>query len=222
MTHPHADHLAGLVEVLSRYNVDEVLYPALASSDTGEYDKPLFDEWLRLIAEKSINSTLAESNQELSVGGVVLDVLNPPAVPLKGTQSDVDNNSLVIRVRIGDISFLVTGDVMSEGEQEMAYERLLQQSTVLKVAHHGSDTSSTDEFLNTVMPQIAVISVGVNDYGLPTAEVLDRFTGRLGAANIYRTDTSGTIEFVTDGKKLWIKTGCPRLIPSPSPGGQII
>jgi competence protein ComEC len=95
---------------------------------------------------------------------------------------------------------------MSEGEQEMAYERLLPRSTVLKVAHHGSDTSSSDGFLDTVMPQIAVVSVGVNGYGLPTAEVIGRLTTRLGAGNVYRTDERGTIEFVTDGRKLWIKT----------------
>ncbi len=206
MTHPHADHLAGLVEVLSRYKVDQVLYPALASSDTDEYDKPLFEEWLRVISEKNIKSILAHSNQELTVGGIVLDVLNPPPVLLKGTQSDIDNNSVVLRVQNGDISFLITGDLMREGEQELGYQRLLPQSTVLKVAHHGSDTSSTDEFLNVVMPQLAVISSGQNDYGLPTPQIVARLTARVGASNLYQTDTSGTIEFITDGQKLWVKT----------------
>ena len=206
MTHPHADHLAGLVEVLSRYKVDQVLYPALASTDPGEYDEPLFEEWLRLISEKNIKSDLAHSNQELTVGGIVLDVLSPPLVPLKGTQSDIDNSSVVLRARNGDISFLITGDLMQEGEQELGYQRLLPQSTVLKVAHHGSDTSSTEEFLNTVMPQIVVISSGQNDYGLPTPEIVARLTARVGASNLYRTEASGTIEFFTDGKKLWVKT----------------
>lgn len=205
MTHPHADHLAGLVEVLSRYKVDQVLYPAPASNDPGEYDKPLFEEWLRLISEKNIKSDIAHSDQELTIGGIVLDVLSPPAVPLQGTQSDIDNSSVVLRARAGDISFLITGDLMREGELEMAYQRLLPKSTVLKVAHHGSDTSSTEEFLNAVMPQIAVISSGPNDYGLPTPEIVARLTARVGASNVYRTDASGTIEFITDGRKLWIK-----------------
>jgi len=205
MTHPHADHLAGLVEVLSRYHVGEVLYPALATSDEGEYDKPLFDEWLRLIQEKNIKSVLVQAYQELSLGDIIMDVLNPPATPLSGTESDVDNNGVVLQVRYGDVSFLVTGDLMQEGEQQLEYERLLPQSTVLKVAHHGSDTSTTDEFLNVLIPQIAVISVGQNDYGLPTAEVVDRLAGRLGVNNIYRTDEDGTIEFITDGRRLWIK-----------------
>jgi competence protein ComEC len=205
LTHPHADHLAGLVEVLNRYQVGEVLYPALATSDEGEYDKPLFDEWLRLIQDKNIKSTLAQAYQELSLGDIVIDVLNPPASPLAGTESDVDNNGVVLQVRAGEISFLITGDLMWEGEQEMSYERLLPQSTVLKVAHHGSDTSTTDEFLNVLMPRVAVISVGVNDYGHPKQEVLDRLAGRLGEANIYLTDESGTIEFITDGRRLWVE-----------------
>ena len=210
MTHPHADHLAGLVEVLSRYKVDQVLYPALASSDPGEYDKPLFDEWLRLISEKNIKSALAHSTQEVTVGGVFLDILSPHPNPLRGTQSDIDNNSVVLRAWNGNISFLITGDLMREGEQELGYQRLLPQSTVLKVAHHGSNTSSTEEFLNDVMPQIAVISSGLNDYGLPTPETVARLTARVGASNLYRTDASGTIDFITDGKKLWVKTTGPK------------
>jgi len=209
MTHPHADHLAGLVEVLNRYQVGEVLYPALATSDEGEYDKPLFDEWLRLIQEKNIKSTLAQAYQELSVGDIIIDVLNPPASQLIGTESDIDNNSVVLQVKTGDISFLITGDLMWEGEQQMAYERLLPQSTVLKVAHHGSDTSTTDEFLNVVMPRVAVIAVGQNDYDLPKAEVVDRLAGRLGLNNIYQTDEDGTVEFITDGRRLWVKTSQP-------------
>ncbi len=205
LTHPHADHLAGLVEVLSRYQVGEVLYPDISYASPEEYDEALFNEWLRLIEQKDIKSTLAHAYLELRIGDIVIEVLNPPASPLTGTESDIDNNSVVLQVRAGEISFLVTGDLMWEGEQEMAYERLLLWSTVLKVAHHGSDTSTTDEFLNVLMPQIAVISVGQNDYGHPKAEVLERLAGRLGVNNIYRTDESGTIEFITDGRRLWVK-----------------
>ncbi|RJO63027.1 MAG: MBL fold metallo-hydrolase [Dehalococcoidia bacterium] len=205
MTHPHADHMTGLVEVLNRYQVGEVLYPDISYASPEEYDEALFNEWLRLIEQKNIKSTLARTYLELSVGDIVIEVLNPPATPLSGTESDIDNNSVVLQVRAGEISFLVTGDLMWEGELEIAYERLLPQSTLLKVAHHGSDTSTSDEFLNVLMPQIAVISVGENDYGHPKAEVLERLAGRLGASNIYRTDKRGTIEFITDGRRLWVR-----------------
>ena len=206
LTHPHADHLAGLVEVLSRYRVGQALYPDISYAATDDYDEDLFNEWLRLIQQKNIESTLAQANQEISVGDVVIDVLNPPAIPLTGTESDVDNNSVVLQVKAGDISFLITGDLMREGEEEIAYERLLSRCTVLKVAHHGSDTSTSVEFLNVADPRVAVISVGENDFGHPTPEVLDRLTARLGKENVYRTDEDGTIEFVTDGHRLWVKT----------------
>jgi len=205
MTHPHADHLTGLVEVLSRYEVGEVLYPDVSYASPEDYDESLFSEWERLIDERNIESVFAQAYQELSIGDIVIEVLNPPATPLTGTESDIDNNSVVLQVKTGEVSFLITGDVMWEGEQEMAYERLLPQSTVLKVAHHGSDTSTTDEFLNVLMPRVAVISVGQNDYGHPKQEVLDKLVGRLGANNIYLTDEDGTIEFITDGRRLWVR-----------------
>jgi competence protein ComEC len=206
MTHPHSDHLAGLVEVLTRYTVGQVLYPDISYAATGDYDAALFNEWLRLIQQKNIKSTLAQAYQQLSVGDILIDVLNPQAAPLTGTQSDVDNNGVVLRVSVGEISFLITGDLMQEGEDEIAYDRLLSRSTVLKVGHHGSDTSTTDTFLNVCDPQIAVISVGQNDYGHPAPTVVDRLTTRLGEGNVYRTDKNGTIEFITDGRRLWVKT----------------
>jgi competence protein ComEC len=201
MTHPHTDHISGLVEVLKRYKVEQVLYPMLATSDETEYDRPLFDEWLKLIEEKDIKTTLARRYQQASVGEIIIDILNPPAIPLSGTESDVDNNSVVLQMNIGEVGFLFTGDIMREAEHELVYERLASCVTILKVAHHGSKTSTTDEFLNVVMPQIAVISVGENDYGHPSMEVL----GRLAGTNIYRTDSYSTIEFITDGQRLWMK-----------------
>ena len=205
MTHPHADHLAGLVEVLKRYTVGQVLYPDVSYASTEDYDEALFAEWLSLIRQKNIEATLAQAYEELSVGEIVIDVLNPPAAPLSDTQSDIDNNAVVLNIKTGDFSFLITGDLMREGENQIAYERLLTQVSVLKVAHHGSDTSTTGTFLNVAAPQVAVISVGENDYGHPSLEVLDRLKARLGAQNVYRTDQRGTIEFITDGKRLWVK-----------------
>ena len=205
MTHPHADHLAGLVEVLSRYEVGQVLYPDVSYAQPADYDEALFDEWLNLVTEKNIKSTLAQAYQELSVGDIVIDVLNPPATPLSGTESDIDNNDVVLRISAREVSFLITGDLMREGEREVAYERRLPQCSVLKVAHYGSDTSTTAEFLNVLMPQIAVISVGENDYGHPSTQVVDRLSTRLGAGNVYRTDEDGTIELITDGRRLWVR-----------------
>ena len=199
LTHPHADHLTGLVEVLANYEVRQVLYPE------ADCDLPLYEEWIRLIDENGIKQTIACAGQKMEFSGVVIEVLNPQSPPLSGTESDTDNNSVVLSVEMGDISFLLTGDIMRQGEAELVNERLVAESTVLKVAHHGSGTSSSAGFLGVVCPQIAVICVGEdNDYGHPDGEVLRRLEAA-GVKSIYRTDEDGTIEFITDGGRLWIK-----------------
>jgi competence protein ComEC len=201
LTHPHHDHLAGLVEVMRRYRVGQVLYPDL------DYDSPVYDEWRRLIKEKGVKDTLAGAGQQIDLGdGAVIEVLNPQTTLLAGTESDVDNNSVVLRLSAGGITFLLTADIMREAEWELIMKRAGLTSTVLKVAHHGADTSTSPEFLAVVNPQIAVISAGEdNKFGHPSGEVIRRLEQRLGPENIYRTDKHGTIEFITDGKKLWVK-----------------
>ena len=119
----------------------------------------------------------------------------------------MDNNGVVLRLSTGDVSFLFTADTMWEAEFELITQRTDLASTVLKVAHCGSDTSTTAEFLAVVNPQIAVISAGAdNPYGHPSPVVIDRLREKLGSENIYRTDKQGTIEFITDGERLWVKT----------------
>ncbi len=200
LTHPHSDHLSGLVEVLRRYKVEQVLYPDL------DYESPLYEEWLGLIEEKDIPCTLAQAGQVIDLGdGIMISVLNPQASPLNGTESDIDNNGVVLRLGWGGVSFLLTADIEWEAEFELIAEIDDLTSTVLKVAHHGSDTSTTLEFLAAVNPQVAVISVGENSFGHPSNEVIKRLEEKLGAENVYRTDEQGTIEFITDGEKLWVR-----------------
>jgi len=201
LTHPSADHVTGLVEVLHRYNVGQVLYPGL------EFQSGIYDEWLDLLNEKNVECTFAQAGQQIMLTDeVTIEVLNPQTPPLTDTQSDIDNNCVILRISIGEVSFLLTADAMWEAELELITSRANVTSTVLKVAHHGSKTSTSPEFLAVVSPQVAVISVGEdNPYGHPTDEVRDRLIEQLGPANIYRTDLHGTIEFITDGERLWVK-----------------
>lgn len=202
LTHPHADHIAGLVDVLQRYKVGRVLYTYFEN-----YESPLYEEWVDLIKEKDIKYTIAQAGQELDLGdGVKIQVLNPQTPLLTGTESDIDNNGVVLHITMGRASFLLTADIGWETEFELINRRTDLVSTVLKVAHHGSETSSTLSFLAAVAPEVAVISVGENSYGHPSPEVLARLEQRLGAENIFRTDERGAIEFITDGQKLWVKT----------------
>ncbi len=200
-THPSADHVTGLVEILNKYKVKQVLHPNL------DFESDIYDEWLRLVKEKDIKGTIAQTGQQIDLGRAVMKVLNPQIPHLTGTESDIDNNGVVLHISMGEVSFLLTADIMWEAEFELITHRANLTSTVLKVAHHGSDTSTTPEFLAVVNPKIAVISVGANNkFGHPTPELMERLEDRIGSENIYRTDKQGTIEFITDGEKLWVRT----------------
>ncbi|MDD5127565.1 MAG: DNA internalization-related competence protein ComEC/Rec2 [Dehalococcoidales bacterium] len=201
LTHPHTDHLAGLVAALHRFSVNQLLYPDLI------YESPVYAEWRQLIADKAIKSTGAQAGQQIDLsGGATLEVLHPVKPLLAGTESDIDNNSMVLRLSYGEVSFLLAADIMSDAERELILRRAPLASTVLKVPHHGSATSSTAEFLAVVDPQIAIISVGEdNKFGHPDDEVLQRLETIVGAQNVYRTDSRGTVEFITDGARLWVK-----------------
>ena len=191
-----------MVEVLRRYNVKEVIYPPLDDSS------PLFQEWLTIIKDKEIKSVTACAGQQITIGEKIsIEILNPQIKLLTGTESDIDNNCVALRVQEGKISFLLTGDMMNETERELTRDRADLASTVLKAAHHGSDTSSTQAFLSVVDPQIVAISCGAgNKFGHPNEAALERLEEKVGESSIYRTDIQGTINFTTDGEKLSVKT----------------
>ncbi|MGB2800351.1 MAG: MBL fold metallo-hydrolase [Dehalococcoidia bacterium] len=203
LTHPHDDHVTGLVEVLRRYEVKQVLYPDM------DYGAVVYDEWLEVLEEKNIPYTLAQVGQHIDIGGgAVLKVLNPPAEFLEGTESDIDNNGVIIRLEMGEVGFLLTADHFEDAERYLIDQGIEVRSTVLKGGHHGSSTSTCPEFLAAVSPEVAVISVGAdNPYGHPSDEVMARLTERLGDDRVYLTSESGTITFTTDGKRLWVETG---------------
>ncbi len=201
-TQPQADHIAGLVEVLQRYNVEQVLDPGIS------YDSAIYQEWLRLIEIKGIEHKVARAGQQINLGdGVKIEILNPPESLWEGTSHDVDNNGVVLRLSWNNVSFLFTADIRAEAELELILQRANLKATVLKVAHHGSDTSTSQRFLRLVDPQVAVICVGGdNPFGHPGPEALERLVDSLGEDNVYRTDQDGTIEFIADGDRLWVKT----------------
>ena len=113
----------------------------------------------------------------------------------------------MLRVEVGKVSFLLTSDIGQKAESMLLQQRARVASTVLKVAHHGSGGSNSAPFIATVRPQVAVISVGENnEFGHPSDDVLTRLGEKLVTENIYRTDVNGTIEFITDGERLWVRT----------------
>ena len=198
LTHPDDDHLAGLVTVLERYDVKEIVTNSqIADTDT-------YAEWQRLIDEKGIPCHEARSGEWIALGeGATLQFLWPPADAAPTDSDDTNNNSVVLRLAWGRASFLLTGDLEAASETALLQSNVDPQATVLKVAHHGSANSTSESLLRAVHPLVAVISVGEdNRFRHPSTATLDRLDDTL----IYRTDQQGEIDFSTDGERLWIST----------------
>lgn len=203
LTHPHADHLDGLVEVLRRYEVGEVYYSGFLHT-TGS-----FLEWLKMINDKNIQLVIVKEKKEIKIGEVGLEFLYPnhdfSGLSLKeAPKNNLNNTSVVFRLNYKQTQFLFVGDVEIPVEQELVGGQVDLSATVLKVGHHGSNSSTSEEFLNLVSPQYAVISVGVgNDFGHPHLRTLRRLERH--GIKFLRTDEDGNIEIISDGQAVKIK-----------------
>ena len=202
MTHAHSDHVNGLIELLRRYDVKHIL-----ERRTG-FDSPQYDAWRRAVEEEGAEVTQASAGQVIAMGdGVFLSVVSPADKLLAGTRSDVDNASVVVRLVYGDISFLLTGDVFGEGESALLDSGANIDSDVLKVGHHGSRSSSSGAFLEAVSPAIAIISAGEDNlFGHPHPETLEALAEWVPDDGLFLTKDRGVIEFISDGRRLLVKT----------------
>ena len=204
-THPNSDHIGGLAQVLERYDVGAVLERRI------EYESAAYQAWSRAVkAEMAQGAKVidASAGQVIALDADVrIEVLGPPPILLGGTESDADNASLVLRLVYGEVSILLTGDIFSEAERALLASGTALDSDVLKVPHHGSDSSSTRDFLSAVSPATAVISVGEgNPYGHPHANVMKRLRERVADGMLFQTAERGTVEFISDGETLWVWT----------------
>lgn len=198
LTHSDFDHITGLIEVLKRYKVKEIFY-------NGLYDNsPEFQEWLKTIKEKNISLEAIMADKEINLGN---NLILKDIFPFESSIVDSNNNntSLVNKLIYKKISFLFTGDLEEEGEAELINKKEDLKNDVLKIGHHGSKNSTSQNFLEKVLPKYAIISVGKNKFGHPSLRILSRLK-RLGV-NILRTDINGEIRMESDGNGLWIKTG---------------
>jgi competence protein ComEC len=199
LTHPDADHLSGLVPALERYGVRAVVTRRVG------HESELVTAWEAVLAEEGATLIRGEAGTRLDLSdGVTLEILHPgPELVMEEDQADTNDNSVVVRLTYGEVAFLLTGDIEARVERNLVRSDVYLHSTVLKVGHHGSESSSTQAFLDAVRPQVAVISVGQdNRFGHPAGEVLARLEGAL----VYRTDEDGTVTISSDGRELWIET----------------
>lgn len=226
LTHLDADHSRGLLETLDRYRVGAVLEglrPPEAS---------MLPQWAARLERHNLQSIPLRAGHAIELEpGLTLETLNPPMLPanagantnITGRDSgnnsatgddayaagnlDANNGGVVLRLEYGAVSILLAADIEAETEERLLREGVLQPSTLLKVPHHGSNTSTTAAFLEAVAPQAAIVSVGAgNPYGHPSPAVMERLAARLDASRIFRTDQHGDITLTTDGQTLQIAT----------------
>lgn len=213
LTHPHSDHLKGLIDVLERYRVENILWTGV------NYNSQLYQEWQRAIEKEGAKIYIAQAGQRVISSKATLEILYPFEGFAGKEAENLDNTSVSAKLVFEENSFLFTGDAHQEIEIALVkdlLERLKSNaealtevreeqisSNVLKVGHHGSRTSSAQEFVEQVLPEIAVISVGKdNGYGHPNQETLD--TLEKYDITVLRTDKDGDIKIISDGKSLQI------------------
>ncbi len=199
LTHPHDDHVGGMVSVLKDLPVGLVL-------DSGQaHTSRAYLNFLKTIDQKNIPYKIARAGQAIDLGAEIKAVILNPQEPFI-EQSALNNNSVVIRLTYGKVSFMLTGDMEKEGEQRVisSYKGSLR-AQVLKAGHHGSRTASSQEFLNKVRPEIALISVGEhNQFHHPHPSTLKKFDEM--GIKTFRTDRNGAITVKCDGEKYSIET----------------
>lgn len=198
-THPHSDHMGGMSDIVENYDIGEVIMPYLDDGDipTTRY----FEKFVDACAEKELEVTDAEPGRVIELGDARAEMI----APVSRDYSNVNNYSVGIILSHGENDFIFTGDAEALAEEEMLDAGNLRDVEVYKVGHHGSDTSSSEGFMEAISPEYAVIMCGAdNSYGHPHDEVvarIEKYTDR-----IYRTDDCGDIVIESDGAKLSVRT----------------
>ena len=201
LTHSDADHVTGLIEVLNRYEVGNIVYSNIVRNSA------LYGAWQNAVVKEGADIVEPVFGKVIDLGnGVTLTILHPAKSLMGKIMEKANNESIVLTLKYGETEILLTGDIETKTERQMILRGADLDADILKVAHHGSKTSTIEEFLYEVSPRIAVIQVGAkNRYGHPTQEVLKRLDGY--GIKYYRTDIHGDVKVVSDGQNFKITTG---------------
>lgn len=193
-THAHSDHIGGLSGALNYAKVGTALCPVTS------YDSKTFDSFVKYLDKQGVSITVPSADESFMLGSASVQILGP-----QKDYDDPNDTSIVMKVVYGETSFLFTGDAERTAEADILDAGYDLSSTVLKVGHHGSDTSTSYPFLREIMPEYAVIQVGEgNSYGHPTEDTLSRL--RDADVKVYRNDLQGTIICVSDGQTVSFTT----------------
>ena len=192
VTHPHEDHIGSMDEIIDHFQVGKVIMPNVIHTSYA------FESLMDSIERNNLTITPASAGESFDINGAQLQILGP----IGEDYSNLNDYSIVLKLQNGKNSFLFTGDAekLSENEILDRYYSLLD-SDVLKIGHHGSSSSTSEDFLRAINPDYGVISVGpANRYGHPDREILDRLESN--DVDYYRTDTDGTIIFSSNGEDI--------------------
>lgn len=202
-THPHSDHIGGLDDIIYKYDIDTLLMPEKA------HTTKTFEDVITAVQERNLILTKPAAGTTYPLGEAEFTII----APLHYAYGDELNNySIGIRLTHGNNSFVFTGDAEQEAEEDICKSKSELTAKVLKLGHHGSSTSTSEEFLKNVNPEYAVISCGKdNDYGHPHRESLELLK-KYGVTPL-RTDELGNIIFISDGKQLEVKTEKTEYLP---------
>jgi competence protein ComEC len=195
VTHSDDDHVGGLIEALQYITATQVWHNGQPFTATETYA----EFWRAVEPTHPVTVTAQAAGVTFTIGSVSLAVLHPEELV-----SEPNNNSLVCRLSYDAFDVMLTGDIESSAESKILGRGYPLDAEVLKVAHHGSDSSSDADFLAAVSPETAIISVGPNSYGHPAPEILARLAGL--PAKVYRTDMHGTIVVTSDGQWYGVET----------------
>ncbi len=197
VTHPHRDHIGQMSDVIDQFDIVRFIMPRLKDgvmSTTKTYEK-----LLKTLNSKHISPQEPVPGTNFSIGNAKIEIFAPNA-----QYDNINNYSVVLKVTYKNKKFLFTGDAETESENDMINSGFDLKSDVLKVGHHGSKTSTSQNFLNAVKPKYAVISVGPDQNNLPKKETLNRLSKN--GISVFRTDLNGTIIIATDGNEIKINS----------------
>ena len=190
-THPHEDHIGSMDDVINAFDIG-TFYAPKATTTT-----KTFENMVKALKAKDLKMTVPKVGEEITIGNATLTFLAPNS----DKYEDLNNYSIVVKLKYGNNSFIFMGDAQDISEGEILQKQLDIKADVLKIGHHGSHSSTTQEFLDKVNPKYVVISCEKgNDYGHPHKETLTKLNSK--NINVFRTDLNGTIIAESDGKEI--------------------
>ena len=190
-THPHKDHIGSMDNVIDNFYIGTFYAPDISTTANA------YENMINSLNKKSLKATVPKVGDQITIGNAAITFLAPNS----NTYEDLNNYSIVVKLKYGNNSFLFMGDAQALSENEMLTKQLDVQADVLKVGQHGSDTSTSQEFLNKVNPKYAVISCGKDDSNQhPNQTTIEKLNAK--NIEVFRTDLNGTVVATSNGKDI--------------------